>query len=446
MTIKVKLAAIAKDEAAYIPQWIYHHLEFGFQEIEIWLNNTTDNSVELLTELQKQHNPGIVKFRNADDLLHKCLSENLQFQQMAYTQIYEEALTEANCTHILFLDLDEFWTPKNFTSTIGEFISEVPECDAISFQWLIDTPNPRLNMFSPPFSFNNTLQKNRHVKTLTKLTPRMKELSVHNHIIEDGVYRTADGEYFPGNDRETANKSLIPTSLHSSMDNAAGAAFVLHQINRTPVEYLSSLLRGRGHKNDDNVFKVNRIGYILDNNSLTPTNFKIPSEKIVPYQNRLERYYNAIPGHIEEARDFIIKRFHGAVQKIRNKPELLNTYRNQIRGVKLNDLLNDDFIPGVTIHTLDKITVENGYLRVEGWAFDPLSDETPGICFTMMNGDSAQQEFARHERRDVAAVYPDGASSCGFAARVSIPNGETRITLSITSSGGTQEINLPLTK
>jgi hypothetical protein len=179
---------------------------------------------------------------------------------------------------------------------------------------------------------------------------------------------------------------------------------------------------------------------------LTPTNFKIPSEKIVLYQNRLERYYNAIPGHIEEARDFIIKRFHGAVQKIRNKPELLNTYRNQIRGVKINDLLNDDFIPSVTIHTLDKITVENGYLRVEGWAFDPLSDETPGICFTMMNGDSAQQEFARHERRDVAAVYPDGASSCGFAARVSIPNGETRITLSITSSGGTQEINLPLTK
>jgi hypothetical protein len=444
MTIKVKLAAIAKDEAAYIPQWIHHHLKFGFHGIEIWLNNTTDNSVELLTELKKKHAPGTVEFRNADDLLQKCLSENLQFQQLAYSKIYHEALTESDYTHILFLDLDEFWTPRNFSSTITEFILDTPECDAISFQWLIDTPNPHLHIFSSPFSFNNTLQKNRHVKTLTKLTSRMKELSVHNHIIEDGIYRTADGENFPGNDRDTANKSLIPTSLHRLMDSGAGTAFVLHQINRTPVDYLSSLLRGRGHKNDDNVFKVNRIGYILDNNSLPPTNFKVSLETIVAYQSSLDRYCQTIPLHIEEARSFIVRRFRSAIQKIRDNPELMNTYRNQLRGIKINDLLQNDYIPGATLNSLDKLSVADGYLYVEGWAFDPLSEERPTIYFTPMEGGPAQHELTSHERPDVAAVYPDGVPSCGFAARVLIPNGHTEVTLSIRSSGGTQKIKIPL--
>jgi len=46
-TNKVKLVAIAKDEAPYIPQWIYHHLSIGIDLIEIHINNTTDNSLNI---------------------------------------------------------------------------------------------------------------------------------------------------------------------------------------------------------------------------------------------------------------------------------------------------------------------------------------------------------------------------------------------------------------
>ena len=49
--IKIKLAAIARDEAAYLPEWIFHHLDFGFDEIEIYINNTVDNSSAVLENI-----------------------------------------------------------------------------------------------------------------------------------------------------------------------------------------------------------------------------------------------------------------------------------------------------------------------------------------------------------------------------------------------------------
>lgn len=53
--MKIKLIAIAKDEAAYLPDWIFHHLYFGFDSIDIYVNNTTDNTNDLKLFLEKEH-------------------------------------------------------------------------------------------------------------------------------------------------------------------------------------------------------------------------------------------------------------------------------------------------------------------------------------------------------------------------------------------------------
>jgi len=65
--MKIKLVAIAKDEAAYLPEWIYHHLHFGFDEIEVYVNFTTDNSYEVLAAIAKHHP---VRYRNAEYLVN----------------------------------------------------------------------------------------------------------------------------------------------------------------------------------------------------------------------------------------------------------------------------------------------------------------------------------------------------------------------------------------
>ena len=65
--VRVKLVAIAKDEAAYIPDWIFHHLHFGFDAIDIYVNNTSDNTQEIANKftVNKQ-----VSFIEGDAFFH----------------------------------------------------------------------------------------------------------------------------------------------------------------------------------------------------------------------------------------------------------------------------------------------------------------------------------------------------------------------------------------
>ena len=43
----IKLVAIAKNEAPYIPLWAFHHFRIGIDLIEIHINNTDDNSIRI---------------------------------------------------------------------------------------------------------------------------------------------------------------------------------------------------------------------------------------------------------------------------------------------------------------------------------------------------------------------------------------------------------------
>lgn len=40
--IVTKIIAVAKDEGAYLAEWIFYHLYKGFDEIEVLINRTTD--------------------------------------------------------------------------------------------------------------------------------------------------------------------------------------------------------------------------------------------------------------------------------------------------------------------------------------------------------------------------------------------------------------------
>lgn len=242
----------------------------------------------------------------------------------------------------------------------------------------------------------------------------MSELSVHNHIIKDGNYVTADGTQFPGSDRETINKSLVPISYQKMHGMKPEKAFILHQINRTPVEYLSSLLRGRGHKNDQKIFKANRIGYILDDQSSTATEFCIDPLRIFEHNRSLIDYLSTINDHVQKAQQFIIDRFYAATQKIRDTPEILSTFRDQVRGVKINDFLVTPLPHDQLFFALDKTRTSSEGIVIEGWAFDALSGSLPTISIETEDGRSVSVSLNRHDRPDVEKVYPDAPKGCGF--------------------------------
>jgi cellulose synthase/poly-beta-1,6-N-acetylglucosamine synthase-like glycosyltransferase len=93
---KVLLAAIAKDEAAYLPEWIYYHLSIGIDEIVIYVNSTTDNTIQILDKL-KENLPvkyviadGIEKIQNTenDQLIDTNFMSRNPLQSKAYANIY----------------------------------------------------------------------------------------------------------------------------------------------------------------------------------------------------------------------------------------------------------------------------------------------------------------------------------------------------------------------
>lgn len=82
--IRIKIFAIAKDEAAYIPQWVHHHFYFGFDEIEIWLNNIEDNSIEVCKRLSNTYEN--FKYKVADDILEECKKREFIFKNTLTTK------------------------------------------------------------------------------------------------------------------------------------------------------------------------------------------------------------------------------------------------------------------------------------------------------------------------------------------------------------------------
>lgn len=458
MTIKVKLAAIAKDESAYIPQWIHHHLSFGFDEIEIYLNNTTDNSEAMLNAIAGAYAPGVIKFKNVDALLKRCLAEKVPFQQQCYRELYSEALQDSSFTHAIFLDMDELWTPKDFSTSIKDFIRNSPEFDAISFQWAIDIPDQCRQVFSFPFTNVNTVQKNRHLKTLVRMTPRMKKLSIHNHIINNGVYLLPNKQRFGGSDKETIYKSLVPISyFEENKLSLCDDAFIFHQINRSPVEYLSSLLRGRGHMDDDRILKGNRNGYLADSKSGPHIDFKVNLNLLTKYYKSFREFNSATEANkfLDDAQQFIIDRFYSVVEHLRNDASLLIKYQAQLKGVKINDLLASPIISGHILLTIDKYYTRQVDSRfvIEGWAFDPLS--TSKLAITVFNTINCNINFEIEwfRRADVARVYPDSDFLSGFKLILlefnptSVDDIESKwIELSFSGSSGVKKVKVKLSK
>eukprot|EP01093_Parvamoeba_rugata_P014593 TRINITY_DN4773_c0_g2_i1.p2 TRINITY_DN4773_c0_g2~~TRINITY_DN4773_c0_g2_i1.p2 ORF type:complete len:142 (-),score=8.74 TRINITY_DN4773_c0_g2_i1:552-977(-) len=99
---RVKLVAIAKDEAAYLPDWIFHHLRMGFDSIDIYINNTSDNTEVISNKLKELKD---VRFIDGDRYFEQT---SLAPQILIYQKALRKCRWEGY-THIVFLDIDEFW-------------------------------------------------------------------------------------------------------------------------------------------------------------------------------------------------------------------------------------------------------------------------------------------------------------------------------------------------
>ncbi len=325
--IKIKLVAIAKDEASYIADWVHHHLYFGFDAIEIYINRTNDNSIDVLNEIVKKYPQ--VSWDSAD-WVDKCPgSASKEIQFVVYNKVWHETIKSGEYTHIFFLDIDEFWMHQSFKISIQEYIAQFSRNDVISFEWMYDLGD--LDAFSSlPQKVNGNMSP--LVKTLYPLTTPISELRHHvaqfngkvNHIL--------------------ANKQAFkpkPNLIQAVSSELCGLkeSFIYHRANRSMFEYVSLLYRGR--PGDDFPYKSNRFGLPGKNNDYAE--FSIPEVEHKQYINSLMEFKSLVSfdTFFEKAKVFVKNRYLTAIDNMpkyvdANYPLMMQIFQ----GITLPDVIN----------------------------------------------------------------------------------------------------------
>lgn len=341
--MKIKLVAIAKDEAAYLPEWIFHHFFFGFDEIEVYVNFTSDNTNEILEKIQKNFS---VKFKNAeyliependkyDGILKEEYFQYNKLQSRAYAESYSNAKDDG-FTHVMFIDVDEFWTPLCFSKSIKDVLVDMGDPDRAFFRW--KNRLGELEEFERPFKKEVLYFQTKAPKSIVKTGIEIKILSSHLCAFIDNK----------------KHKAINPSGEKE--------AFILHRFQRSEMEYISLL--GRGDPSFAGTFglKPNRPGYTgPERGVLIAFDGELINKYDDGYQDFLKE--NDIFEDIKEAKSFVLKRSEIVLNYIQENNKINKLAKKVVRGLKPNnevllELNNTRELALSEIHTLKNIALE----------------------------------------------------------------------------------------
>lgn len=261
----ILLVGCAKDEAAYLPEWIFYHLSIGIKSIHVYVNNTRDNSVTILEKIA-EHYP--ISFTVADQLItrdpedfHDKTNEEFlvgnPIQAKCYIDAYQNVDPEL-FSHIAYLDVDEFLHPN---SNLKRIVSpeSAKEPDIVKIGWFNLTGDTEL--FAP---LNKTEKGTADV--------------FHKSIVRTGIpdLRIED----PHTCSSSGNTGIFSKE-----------AIILHRVLRSRKEYLFLLARSTAEKKDilTNGFKKNRRGWTTKASSVYKKNAEIFEDYEINFKTFLDK-------------------------------------------------------------------------------------------------------------------------------------------------------------
>ncbi|MVA73568.1 hypothetical protein GOZ81_21225 [Agrobacterium vitis] len=406
--LKVCLIAIAKNEAAYLAGWIFHHLFFGFDEIHIWVNDTNDTSHEILKIINLEFSN--VKIIDGDDLLKKCQDANENFQLHAYNASIGVARASA-CSHVMCLDIDELWTPSNFTTSIKEIASAM-DCDVVAFPWAVDEASHGTKPFSPPFKQSMSLERGFHVKSLARITDRLIGAYIHSFLVNDGIYCLPSGQPFPikGNN----SYEILKNNYYDNKDFFSEEFFILHLVHKSPIEYIASLSRGRKHANDHSLFKINRVGF---KNTAPLVEVRFEFQKLKIYYDEMKIFIGrcGLTELLQAEHQRVLSRGFSNLSVFRQLREYRFKYRRVLRGLNLSDLNKaDEERAEVEMH-IDSSEFNEGKFLIRGWVYN--AGELVRRPAVYVRGVYVDCHYHEYERADVTAVKQYEGKAYGFEIR-----------------------------
>ena len=232
------ILATARNEGAYLLDWIAYHLSIGFEHIFLYTNDNTDGSDALLASLAQAGTITLIRNEAGGGIgpQYKAYAHALQL----LPQILDYRWTAV-------IDLDEFiGLDTTMFANIGEFIAfhETQPVDAIALCWAIFVAGrgQAWSQDSIIARFPRRQEKiNAHVKSLFR-TARFSQAQAHYpRTLQDTpfVFRTEAGllHYHPGMAGRMAAFAQEPT---------AKLAWINHYLLKTAPEALWKRARSRG--------------------------------------------------------------------------------------------------------------------------------------------------------------------------------------------------------
>ena len=326
---RVAIIAIASNECAYLAEWVHHHLSFGFGPIEVTVNRTNDGSRVLLQRMMDRKLP--VTFVEGDHLSAVAQSEDLSFQRVAYERSFQRLRSDLDDNDYAFcIDIDEFWTPLDFSSGIQDVLAGLGHPDAVAFSSL-DLENDS-GLFSSTFRPVMSGWPSQFVKTCFRVGLPVSGV---------GVHRVFTRKPFD---------TLIPCglSLDEKQEQTNGPpevfapAFLAHRRFRSLVEYVA--LVGRGSANwRKMLLKPNRKGYHVPGAAMAPTTRRIPlpEDKVRAHRTSLQDFMKdcSLLGDTKHGRRKVL---HGARDTARGALEFPDWQKefwaHVFTGVDLNEI------------------------------------------------------------------------------------------------------------
>jgi hypothetical protein len=345
--IKIKLLAIAKNEAANLPQWIFHHLRLGVDSIDVYINDSTDNSIEISRKINA-FEPRY-KYHKADRHLERCIKKGENFQKYIYNRAFKKYKKSAIYTHLLILDLDEYLMPETLEYSLKDLILSSENVSVITFPWCIDAPD---DVTTPPFHKficpTMNLRPHKLVKSIGRIN-NIKKVLPHGFMLKSNE---VDNHNLNQKSRILSNGTSVNrenSSIHGSIlgddlrrmfeENISKAWFTFHRVNKSEVEYLASLLKGRpsklANKSFNSLLKNNREGYILFNSTIMLQ--KAYSDSSV--QNYYSDYsefidQSQIKQDLQESQGFILEQLDELNSLIKKNPSIIDTFKKQFAGTR----------------------------------------------------------------------------------------------------------------
>ncbi len=362
---RIKLAAIAKNEGAYLAEWIFHHLYIGVDEIEIWLNNCTDNSASILKQIAQ--NEPRVKFVESTPIFRACEAAKTSFQLVAYNTIFQTTKESKSHTHIIFLDLDEYLIGPTLQSKLKELPERLEQPAIISFVWFSDSPLERKGRFGRTIKRKIDLYRMNHVKSMAQLNNSgITRPSHHNFATHPGatiINLLSSGEILDESntlhDRQILSEEFLEKDI-SWINNW----FIMHAVYRSKLEYCASLLRGRSHNGDKRALKTNRWGYRLQSNQEgCSIRIEWPKKDFAIYkQNR--RFFFAqtqIKSATKLSRINLIERYKLLRRLLKKKPAIAQEFAQALEGTKLAPYIDGKELSPSSNNTISDTSIKRMY-------------------------------------------------------------------------------------